>query len=67
MNTFPANVKIGDFVNGVTVTEVRSKKVFGVEGHLDRSMVEQLKKYFAQPTKDRGFMFRPGQQVGETA
>lgn len=60
MIVFPESTQVGDFVEGVTVTEVRDDGVvFGVQGTLEADVIEELK----QPCD--GFRFRPGTRVGE--
>lgn len=62
---FPHNTQIGDVVDGVTVTEIKGTRVFGVATPLPQETVDKLKAHFAKPENERGFIFRPGTQVGE--
>ena len=58
MKKFAKNTKVGDFINGQTITEVKkSGKVFAVDGTLPADEIEALK------IPSTGFSFRPGRCV----
>lgn len=55
--------KIGQVVNGFTITEVRNKKIFGVKGTLPVNVVDELIEHFNKPKSEQGFFFRSGTDI----
>ena len=50
--------KIGQIVNGFTITEIQKNKVFGVKGTLPKQVIDGLVDHFENNPQE--FFFRPG-------
>lgn len=59
MMKFAKTIKVGDIVDGMTITEISGKRVRVCECVLDAEDIAEL-----QNAKDGEFCFRPGRFIG---
>ena len=56
-------LKIGQIVNGYTITEITTAKIFGVKGTLSANVINELIEHYSKPALEQGFFFRPGTDI----